>query len=185
VEDGIPFVTASYLRSGRVDLFGWKRIRKEGADRLRIGFARQGDVLVSHKGTIGTVAVLGDLDGHPYFMLTPQVTHYRLRGDLRTADYLACWFEGAPFRNQTTFLAGVGATRAYLGIAAQRQQSVVVPPQAEQTRILSRIMPELARMGRLAARLTRSTKLLKEYRQALITTAVTGRIASTSERLRS
>lgn len=176
VDDGIPFVMANNLRDGRVDLAGCNRITKERADRLRIGFARKGDVLLSHKGTIGSVAVVRELECHPYFMLTPQVTYYRLRGDLLTADYLATWFEGPAFQTDMAFLGSVGSTRAYLGITAQRELSVVVPPRAEQAKTLAFLTPEIRRIDCLAAGQKRSVQCLEEYRQALITAAVTGQL---------
>ena len=50
---GVPFIMANNLVDGTVDIDNCKFIRKEQADRLRVGFAKPGDVLLSHKGTVG------------------------------------------------------------------------------------------------------------------------------------
>lgn len=55
VDEGIPFVMANNLGTGIVDLAGCSKISREQADQLRIGFARTGDVLLTHKGTVGNV----------------------------------------------------------------------------------------------------------------------------------
>src|SRR6266850_1619151 len=76
VSDGVPFLMASDIRDGVVDLTPCKFISREQADSLRIGFARSGDVLLTHKGTVGSVAILPEVED--YVMLTPQVTYYRV-----------------------------------------------------------------------------------------------------------
>jgi type I restriction enzyme S subunit len=73
---GIPFVMASDLREGFLDLETCKFLPKQRTDRLRIGFARTGDVLLSRKGSVGRVAIVPEFK--PYVMLTPQVTYYRV-----------------------------------------------------------------------------------------------------------
>ena len=90
VDDGIPFVMASDLKDGRLNLEEAKKLRKSRTDRLRIGFARAGDVLLTHKGTVGLVAIVPEIVD--YVMLTPQVTYYRVNADKLDAHYLALAF---------------------------------------------------------------------------------------------
>ena len=78
VESGVPFVMAGDIRDGRLLLDTCKRLPKARTDLLRIGFARSGDVLLTHKGTVGEVAIVPSVDD--YVMLTPQVTYYRTDG---------------------------------------------------------------------------------------------------------
>jgi type I restriction enzyme, S subunit len=49
VENGVPFIMASDLHDGSVDVRGCKFITPEQANTLRKGFAKTGDVLLSHK----------------------------------------------------------------------------------------------------------------------------------------
>ena len=58
VSEGIPFVMASDMIGGRVDTKNCKFISKEQAETLRKGFAKEGDVLLSHKATIGRTAIV-------------------------------------------------------------------------------------------------------------------------------
>lgn len=76
VENGISFIMANNLINSRLNLSNCNFISKEQADRLRIGFSYPGDVLLSHKGTIGRVAIVPEVEH--YIMLTPQVTYYRV-----------------------------------------------------------------------------------------------------------
>jgi len=77
VPAGIPFLMATDIHGGRIDLVGCHFIAKAQADKLRIGFAKPGDVLLTHKGTIGATAIVPEAIDSPYIMLTPQVTKNR------------------------------------------------------------------------------------------------------------
>ena len=79
VDAGIPFVMAKDVTDGSVDVNTCKFLTEEQADSLRIGVARPGDVLLTHKGTVGSVAVVPPVGD--YVMLTPQVTYYRVAPD--------------------------------------------------------------------------------------------------------
>ncbi len=77
VPSGIPFIMASDLRDGVLDLDNCAFITPQLAQTLRKGFAKTGDVLLSHKATMGRTAIVHDLPT-PYVVLTPQVTYYRV-----------------------------------------------------------------------------------------------------------
>ncbi|MFG1265082.1 restriction endonuclease subunit S [Xanthobacter aminoxidans] len=125
---GIPFLMASDLRDGRVDLLNCKFISADLASSLRKGFAKAGDVLLSHKATIGRTAIVQP-NKHPFVMLTPQITYYRVIdiGKLSPV-YLRYYFESREFQQILAAWAGAGSTRAYLGITAQLKLPIKLPP---------------------------------------------------------
>lgn len=128
VDQGIPFIMASNLANGNVDTVNCAFILEEQAKRLRKGFSITGDVLLSHKATMGRTAIVGKLDV-PYIMLTPQVTYYRIKDSSRLDPrYLKFYFDGPRFQTLLESWANKGSTRAYLGIVAQLDLPVVVPP---------------------------------------------------------
>ncbi|MFW6760401.1 hypothetical protein ACODTV_14455, partial [Acinetobacter pittii] len=100
VENGIPFVMATDVFDGNVYLDKSKKITKEQADTLRKGFSIEGDILLTHKATIGNVAKVPKLDT-PYIMLTPQVTYYRVRDyEKLVPDFIKSSFESKKFQNE-------------------------------------------------------------------------------------
>jgi type I restriction enzyme S subunit len=135
VAGGVPFLMASDIDNGMVDYQSCKFITAKQADGLRKGFAKNGDVLLTHKATIGRTAIV-DYHGHPYVMLTPQVTYYRVRDKKRLSNrYLRQYFESGFFQGVLKQWAGGGATRAYLGITEQGKLPVVLPPFGKQQRL--------------------------------------------------
>ncbi|WPL18373.1 Type I restriction enzyme EcoKI specificity protein [Thiorhodovibrio winogradskyi] len=131
VPEGIPFIMASDLKGGSVNLKTCNFITKERADRLRKGFSLPGDVLISHKATIGETAIVPEIEH--YIMLTPQVTYYRvLDRDALSNQYLRCYFDSPTFQKPLKNVAGDGSTRAYIGITKQRGLPVLLPEIDEQ-----------------------------------------------------
>lgn len=128
VASGIPFVMASDLVNGHVDFNGCVFISESQAKKLRKGFARKGDILISHKATIGRTAIVQD-SPHDLIVLTPQVTYYRVLDRSRLDNrYLKYYFDSNKFQEILAAWSGAGSTRAYLGITAQRKLPIVVPP---------------------------------------------------------
>ncbi len=132
---GIPFIMASDMKNGLVDTTTCAFISSKQASTLRKGFAKQGDVLLSHKATIGRTAIVGQID-YEYLVLTPQVTYYRVLDPLRLNNrYLKYYFDSKPFQQTLAAWSGAGSTRAYLGITAQRKLPIALPPIALQNEI--------------------------------------------------
>ena len=132
VPSGIPFIMASDLKDGHVDSKGCAFITEKQASGLRKGFARAGDILLSHKATIGRTALVQET-GFEYLVLTPQVTYYRPLNPGRLNNrYLKFYFDSEPFQQTLAAWAGAGSTRAYIGITAQRKLPILLPPIAVQ-----------------------------------------------------
>ena len=137
VPEGIPFIMASDLKGGLVDLKTCNFLTKERADRLRKGFSLPGDVLISHKATIGETAIVPEVEH--YIMLTPQVTYYRvINRDALSNEYLRCYLDSPIFQKPLKNVAGDGSTRAYIGITKQRALPVLLP-QIDEQRQLAKI----------------------------------------------
>lgn len=137
VSSGIPFIMASDINNGRVDLNNCSFITKVQADKLRKGFAKAGDVLLTHKASIGRTAIVPKCS-FEYVMLTPQVTYYRIKDkEQLNNNYLKYFFNSPTFQKEIGMRAGSGSTRAYIGITDQRMLTVQYPPLKEQKAIAS------------------------------------------------
>ena len=134
VPTGVPFIMANNLIGGTVDLNNCAFISETQANSLDKGFAKPGDVLITHKATIGRTAIVPN--DYDLIVLTPQVTYYRpIKGiDNR---YLKYYFDTDQFQRLFKNWAGAGSTRAYLGITAQRKLPIILPDIGIQKRISS------------------------------------------------
>ncbi|WEK48189.1 MAG: restriction endonuclease subunit S [Candidatus Andeanibacterium colombiense] len=141
VPTGIPFVMATDLVDGRVDFGTCNHITEKRANSLRKGFAQIGDVLLSHKATIGRTAIIQE-NPFPFVMLTPQVTYYRVKDRSKLSpEYLKYVFDSHEFQTTMKSWAGDGSTRAYIGITAQHKLPIYLHDKAQQDSIVEIIDP--------------------------------------------
>ena len=76
IADGVAFIRAADMTSGVVDFEGAGKINDVAVRRIRKGVGQPGDVILSHKGTVGRVAV-APLSA-PDFVCSPQTTFWRI-----------------------------------------------------------------------------------------------------------
>jgi len=128
---GIPFIMANDIRNGKINYSKCSHLSKELADSLQKGFAKEGDVLLTHKGTVGEVVVIKAIE-FPYLMLTPQVTYYRIKNKKRLLnEFLAACFISDGFQRNLLVVSG-GGTRAYIGITEQGKLKIIIPAQIQE-----------------------------------------------------
>ena len=165
---GIPFVMANNFHDGRVDLENCKFITKARADKLQKGFSVSGDVLLTHKGTVGSTAIVGPLSTD-YIMLAPQVTYYRIKNTNRLSNqFLRHYFDSDPFQTLFSSLAG-GGTRAYLGIVRQLALPVVWPSIDEQRAIAGALSDVDELLGAMDQLIAKKRDLKQAAMQQLLT----------------
>lgn len=175
VEFGVPFVMASDLVGGAVNQETCHFISEEQANGLRKGFAKDGDILLSHKGTIGRAAML--TTRHDFVVLTPQVTYYRvLEPKKLISEFLYFLFLSAPFQKEMALAAGDGATRAYIGITKQLALKVSFPNVEAQTELLSTFREVQTKSADLIARYQMQISDLDDLRQSLLQKAFSGEL---------
>lgn len=162
VDSGIPFLMASDIHNGEVNIYSCKYITKERAERLDKGFARNGDVLLTHKATIGETAILSNLMTE-YAMLTPQVTYYRIKNEERlNREYLYSFFNSLDFQTELKTKAAQ-STRPYIGITAQQNLKIILPAEIDEQIRIGLYFRNLDHLITLHQRKCDQTKNLKKY----------------------
>lgn len=142
VSEGIPFIMATDIKNNKLDLSNCSFIRKEQADKLRKGFSLTGDVLLTHKASIGRTAIVPKLESE-YIMLTPQVTFYRILDTSKlNNEFLKHYFNSSTFQQIINSYANSGSTRAYIGITEQLNLPILLPP-IENQRSIAQILTSL------------------------------------------
>jgi type I restriction enzyme S subunit len=170
VKDGIPFIMACDISSGRLDLKNAKKISPKVADGLRIGSAITDDVLLSHKASIGFTAVVGKVD--PYIVLTPQVTYYRCDKNKLDPRFVHYYFRTYRFQ-KTLEVLSTQSTRSYIGITDQKKLPILFPTDIREQRMISE------RLGITDALIdVKREKIdaIAQFRTSLVQNLLTGRI---------
>lgn len=160
VPSGIPFIMANNVSNGTVDLINCNFITEKQADSLMKGFAKENDVLLTHKGTIGNTAIVPKLTVD-YIMLTPQVTYYRVKDKERIYNkYIKAYFDSYSFQTRLKELSG-GGTRAYIGIVKQQKLPFVLP-EIEEQKAIATVLSDTDDLILSLEKLINKKKMIKE-----------------------
>jgi len=163
VKVGIPFVMANNISNGRVDVENSQKIAKSQADSLQKGFAKEGDVLLTHKGSVGLTAIVQKLET-PYIMLTPQVTYYRVDNTEQLSNEFLYQYFNTQFFKKDLLVRAESGTRPYIGITEQQKVKLSLPSLPEQQKIAS----FLTAVDKRIEQLTKKKKLLEEYKKGVM-----------------
>ena len=165
VEEGIPFLMANDINDGKIDLENSKKISESLSETLQKGFSIEGDVLLSHKATIGETAIVPRLQTK-YIVLTPQVTYYRILDiDKYLNRFLLQVFRTEKFiKSMKTKAGGAGGVRLYIGITEQRNLEIPFIQISEQRKIADFLTAVDKRIELLEKKKT----LLETYKKGVI-----------------
>jgi type I restriction enzyme, S subunit len=134
VDRGVAFIRAADMDGGRVLFESAAKINERARQRITKGIGASGDVLLSHKGTVGKVALVpSDV---PPFVCSPQTTFWRtLNENQLDRRYLYAFLRSPAFHAQLATRAGETDMAPYVSLTSQRGLLVVLPSAPDQRAI--------------------------------------------------
>lgn len=132
--EGVAFIRAADMANGNVLFGSAQKINAAAQARVRKGIGSGGDILISHKGTIGRVARVPE--NSPPFVCSPQTTFWRVLDPQRLdAGYLYVLMRSSTFQGEFAVRSGETDMAGYVSLTSQRALQITVPPLAEQRSI--------------------------------------------------
>lgn len=171
IDDGIPLINPVHLVDGVLVPDAKNTVTIDTAERLARYRLKVGDVIFARRGDIGRCATVRD--GQDGWLCGTGSMVVRFKTGL--ADYYSQIFSSAGF-SSVLELNAVGTTMLNLNPSILGRMRVPIPPVDEQKIIVDYLDCETARIDQLTAKVEAALSRLTEYRQALITAAVTGKI---------
>lgn len=172
---GVPFVTATQITGGRVDVSAAPRLDPGSARLLTKGWARGGDVLLTHNATVGRAARVDASEGD--FLLGTSVTYYRPNAGLLCADYLYHVMVSPLWQDQ---LAQVMAQTTRDQVSIQKQAFFRIPlaPFEEQQEIARRLIKLLGWAARVEQLCRESSVELDTLETSTLAKALRGELVA-------
>jgi type I restriction enzyme, S subunit len=172
VNDGVRYLQSLHIKGNRI-LFGNDFfVEQEWSERHAKSILKTGDVLVVQTGDIGQVAcVSAEYEGcncHALIICTPVAN--RLDG-----RYLA-WLFNSDYGQEFLHMVKTGALHPHLNCGHVKFFNVLIPPVAEQMEIAGYVDDQRNKLEAMTSKVQLSIARLKEYRNALISSAVTGQM---------
>ena len=172
VDDGLPFIRATDIKSGKIYLDTVKKVRPDDVPWSRNPSLNLHEILVVRSGaytgdsalvtedTAGAIAgydmVLTASKAYAPFVAWVLLSKYMLQGQI--------------------YLERLRAAQPHLNAEELGEFVVVIPPYADQSAIVAYLDRETTRIDTLIEKVEKSIALLREYRISLISAAVTGKI---------
>jgi type I restriction enzyme, S subunit len=140
VDFGTAFIRAADMDDGRVLFDQASKINDIAFGRITKGIGAGGDIILSHKGTVGKVAIVNDKC--PPFVCSPQTTFWRsLKQNIIDRWYLYAYLRSPYFHEQLATRSGETDMAPYVSLTSQRSLVVVLPPLKIQKAIANLIKP--------------------------------------------
>jgi len=172
LDDGVPYIEANHVVSERLRLDALPRTTQAISDEYQRSIIRAGELVYAIRGSFGNVeAVPQELDGvnlsrdcariAPAKGVSPRWLCYALKSQASQEQFR--------YREVGTAVTGVN-------IRDLKRTVIVVPPPSEQKAISAFLDHATTRLNSLTVRVRDGIEQLREYRTALISAAVTGKI---------
>jgi type I restriction enzyme S subunit len=170
-DSGVPIVRSTNVRPNSIALDDLLYIEQSFADQLSSKYIYPGDLLTVRTGNAGVTAVVPSALARCqcFTMLittlrrphVPDFVSYQLNSDMGRVYFS---------------LEGWGTAQANISVPILQNAPVVVPPAEEQVGIVEWIRKRSVEIDAAIGSATIQVDRLREYRQALITAAVTGKL---------
>lgn len=134
-DSGYVILRAADIVDGKISLEGEDHVDLRMSRQIGSKVARDGDVILTTKGTVGRSALVAGLEGRTA-VYSPQVCFFRFReGSTLNARYLRYWFESIEGRRQIRMFAGNTDMAPYLSLRDISEMDVRVPGLGKQVAI--------------------------------------------------
>lgn len=178
INSGVFLITARNIKNGIIDYtLSQEFIDEDNYEEvMRRGLPKLGQVLMTTEAPLGEVAQIDRTD----VALAQRVLKFDGKKDKLDNRFLKYFILSKAFQ-ASLYKFATGSTA--LGIKSERLSYLksLLPPVTEQSAIANYLDQETAKIDRLCDTVNQTIGRLKEYRTALITQAVTGKIKVTDE----
>ncbi|MGQ1908197.1 restriction endonuclease subunit S [Marinifilum sp. RC60d5] len=173
IEEGIPFLSAQNARPFKTNLNKIKFISEKQFKTLTVGGKpERNDILYTRVGNCGEAAKIPfDFD----FAIYVSLTLIKPIHELIDADYLVAFLNSRHGLSQAN-VGAIGSGLKNLNVNNVRKYKIPLPPLAEQKRIVAKLDDLFASLENTKTRLEKIPTLLKNFKQAILTQAVTGKL---------
>ena len=174
VESGIPIISGNHLRGLYLDELGYNFITEEHARRLSNSLVRAGDIIFTHAGNIGQVALIPDDCDYPYYVISQRQFYLRCDKSKVLPEYINYFFHSR--EGQGKLLANASQT----GVPSIARPSshlksieIVLPPIEVQLKWFETVQAMLQILNSI----NKESKCLASIRDSLLPKLMSGELS--------
>jgi type I restriction enzyme S subunit len=174
VESGVPIISGNHLRGLYLNELGYNFITEEHARRLSNSLVRAGDIIFTHAGNVGQVALIPGNCDYPYYVISQRQFYLRCNKQKALPEYVNYFFHSR--EGQGKLLANASQT----GVPSIARPSshlkaiaVVLPPIDVQIKWFATVEPMLQTLNSN----NKESKRLASIRDALLPRLISGELS--------
>ena len=171
--EGVPLILIKHVYDWQIHEDSMPYIDPEKAEQLAMYTLEPNDIVFSRVGSVGRIALVSEKERG--WLISGQMLRLRLRSRKIVPEFLIYFISSKAIAGYLE-LTSLGSTRDSINTSILRQIPIVVPPPSEQLSIIKYLDQEISRSDSLVAKINQAIQKLQEYRTAIITAAVTGKI---------
>jgi type I restriction enzyme S subunit len=174
-EEGIPFISAEAIKDNKIDFHSKRGFisLEQHMDYCRKSKVQKGDILFCKSGSTTGKSALVETDEE--FGIWSPLAIIRADESKISNTYMFLCIQSSCFRRQVETSWTYG-TQPNIGMGALENLWVAVPPIVEQNAIVEYLRIELSRVEVVLVNVFKEIELLNEYKSALISNVVTGKM---------
>lgn len=173
VEEGVPYIQSTHIKGGQIDFdrrpFFVREAWHDARPRINL---RTSDVLIVQTGKLGETAIVppsfGPASCHALLIA-------RVKPQLLNGAFLAAWFR-TYYGRESLLKMATGALHPHLEAGEIRKLHIAIPPAGVQQSLVRSMKNGHAQTHHAQTEMIEFREMLSDYREALITEAVTGRL---------
>ncbi|RCW88805.1 restriction endonuclease subunit S [Paracoccus lutimaris] len=130
VPQGVPVISGQHLHGTRLnDAPGFNYVTAEHAERLRNSCVKTGDIIFTHAGTIGQVALIPESATYAQYIISQRQFYLRVNRDLADPAFITRWFHAPCGHHRLMVHASqVGVPSISRPASNLRQIQIELPP---------------------------------------------------------
>lgn len=138
VNNGIPILNGSNLQGFKLQEESFGYLTKEKADTLKKCNAHRGDIIVTHRGTLGQIVYIPSNSKYERYVISQSQFRFRCKADLVDVKYLVYYFHTREGQHKILANASqVGVPALARATSTFRLIDIKLPPLSDQRRIAS------------------------------------------------
>ena len=181
VDDGVLFLSAQNIKNGKLEITKYKKIKHELHSLLsKRNKIKKGDLLQVRVGGASTIGETCIVDIDIDFSIYVSLSHIKLN-EICDEKYIKFLCNSSRFREACSVEMKKGGGVANLNVSDLERYKISIPPKKEQECIANVLEKETDIIEKILEKFKIKIDLLKEYRQSLISSVVTGEIRITED----
>jgi len=133
VQSGVPVIQGRNLNGTRLDESDFVFLTDDKADELSASVVKSGDIVITHRGTLGQVVMIPRISKYPRYVVSQSQMKVSVDEDEMSPEFVTYWLQSSMGQAELfAYASQTGVPAIAQPLASLRKMRVICPPLDEQ-----------------------------------------------------